>query len=99
MAGILDAEDEALVARLREVLARIASTLAAGAEEPPAQAIRIALDGAEFVMRSELLGDSPERLPRLVPSFVFLVTLAAADHDRALELSRRAAELTEQLGP
>jgi len=91
----LDAEDEALVARLRETLASIASTLGAGAEEPPARAIKIALDGAEFVIRSELQGGSPDRVLQLMPSFVFLVALSVADHDRAIELSLRTAELTE----
>jgi hypothetical protein len=94
---ILDAEDEALVARLRQALAGIASTLSADAEETQVQAVETALDGAEFVIRSELLGGNPDRVLALVPSFVFLVALTVADQDRALELSQRAAELTRQL--
>lgn len=99
MTRILDPEDEALVARLREALADIASTLSAGTEEPPVQAIEIALDGAEFVIRGELAGGDTERILRLMPSFVFLVALAVADQDRALELSQRTAELVERFGP
>lgn len=98
MARFLDAEDEALVAHLREALAGIASTLSAGAEEPPIQVIETALDGAEFVIRGELVGGNAGRVPRLMPSFVFLVALSVADQDRALELSGQTADLIEQLG-
>jgi hypothetical protein len=99
MTRMLDAEDEALVARLREVLAGIASTLSAGAEEPAVRAIETALDGAEFVIRGELSGGNADRVVRLMPSFVFLVALSVADQDRALELSRRTAELIEEVRP
>ncbi|HTR76368.1 MAG TPA: hypothetical protein VMH33_14030 [Solirubrobacterales bacterium] len=92
----LDAEDEALVADLRKALAAVASTLSAGAETPAVQQIKAALDGAEFVMRSELAAGNPRRILKLIPSFVFLVALSAADQDRALELSFRAAELIEK---
>jgi len=96
--GILDAKDEALVGRLREALAGIGSTLSADAEEPSVKAIEITLDGAEFVIRSELLSGNAERVLRLMPSFVFLVALSVADHDRALELSGRTADLIEEIG-
>jgi hypothetical protein len=94
--SMLDADDEALVARLREILASIASTLSAGNPEPAVRAIKTALDGAEFVIRGELGGGNTERVLRLLPSFVFLVALSVADQDRALELSRRTAELTAE---
>lgn len=95
---MLDAQDEALVARLREALAGIASTLSADTEEPAVRGIETALDGAEFVIRGELAGGNGERVLRLMPSFVFLVALSVADQDRALELSRRTAELIKEIG-
>lgn len=42
-------------------------------------------------MRGELVSGNAA----LMPSFVFLVTLPVVDQDRALELSRRAAQLVE----
>lgn len=96
MTRMLDAENEALVARLRGALAAIASTLSAGVEDPAVRAIEAALDGAEFVIRGELVDGNVERVLRLMPSFVFLVALSVADQDRALELSRRTAELTAE---
>jgi hypothetical protein len=98
MNRVLGAEDEALVAQLRETLAGIASTLSKGTREPAVRAIKTALDGAEFVIRSELLSGNADRVVRLLPSFVFLVALPVADHDRAIELSLRTAELTEGIG-
>ena len=99
MTRMLGAEDEALVARLRAALAGIASTLGAETEEPAVRAIGTALDGAEFVIRGELAAGNADRVVRLMPSFVFLVALSVADQDRALELSRRTAELIEEIGP
>jgi hypothetical protein len=99
MTRMPDPDDEALVARLRQVLAAIASTLSAGAENPPVRAIETALDGAEFVIRGELVDGNIERVLRLMPSFVFLVALSVTDQDRALELSRRTAELIAEIGP
>jgi hypothetical protein len=99
MTGTLDAEDEALVARLRETLAGIASTLDAGTEERDVRPIKTALDSAEFVIRSELVSGNADRVLKSMPGFVFLVSLSAADQDRALERSRRTAELIEEIGP
>jgi hypothetical protein len=98
MNKILAAEDEALVARLREALAGIASTLCADAKEPSVRAVETVLDGAEFVIRGELASGDTERVLKLMPSFVFLVALSIVDQDRALELSRRTAELIGELG-
>jgi hypothetical protein len=95
MAGILSAEDESLVEALRNGLARIAAAVGARREHPPRQAVAAALDGAELVVRGELISGNREQLPRLMPSFVFLVTLPIVDQDRALELSRRTEELIE----
>ncbi len=93
VAGGLKPEQEAIAAGLREALAAIASTLAAEVEDPPVQTLQIALDGAEFVIRGELVRGDAARVLDLLPSYVFLVALAVADRDRALELSHRTDEL------
>ncbi len=89
-------EDEALVRRLREALAGIASTLSAGTEHPPVHMIKTALDSIEYFIRGELASSKPERVLLLMPSFVFLVALSVSDQDRAIELSRRTTELIEE---
>jgi hypothetical protein len=61
----------------------------------PENAVGAALDGAELVIRGELVRGNADRLADLMPSFVFLVTLPIVDQDEALALSRRAAELVE----
>ena len=97
MAGILSAEDEWMVIDLRAALAKLAAGLSAEGKPPhPPLAVRAALDGAEMVMRGELVNGKGEWLPKLLPSFVFLVALAVVDQDRALTLSRRATELVEE---
>jgi hypothetical protein len=90
MAGMLNTEDELLVARVRRALAKVAAAL-----DGDGAAVGAALDGAEMVMRGELVSGNAARLPALMPSFVFLVALPAVDQDRALELSRRTARLVE----
>jgi hypothetical protein len=95
--GMLSDEDEELVGRMRQSLASVAA--AAGAENPGGvdeKAVRIALDGAELVIRGELASGNSVRLPGLMAGFVFLVTLPVVDQDRAIELSRRAAEIAEE---
>jgi hypothetical protein len=93
MAGILSTTDEELVSRLRTSLARISAALGARPGDPRGQAVLAALDGAEMVVRGELLVGNADQLPRLMPSFVFLVALPIVEQDRALELSRRTAQL------
>jgi hypothetical protein len=96
-AGPLAPEDEALVGTMRRGLARVAA--AAGAAKPesaPMRGVCAALDGAELVIRGELVSGNAERLPSLMPSFVFLVTLPIVEQDEALELSRRTSQLIEQ---
>jgi hypothetical protein len=94
MAGALDAEDEALVTALRRGLARIAAAVGGeDGEESPPRAVSTALDGAELVIRGEILVGNRGRLSRLMPSFVFLVSLPLVEQDRALGLSRRTEEL------
>jgi hypothetical protein len=99
LTGLLGVDDEALVARLREVLAGIAATLGAGNDDPPAQAIETVLNGSEFVFRNELAVGNAEGVLKLMPGCVYLVAVMFADQDRALELSRRTAQLTEQFAP
>jgi hypothetical protein len=96
MVGILNPEDELLVVRIRRGLAKIAAALNGdGAEDYPERAVGAALDGTELVMRGELVMGNAGQLPALMPGFVFLVVLPVVDQDRALEISRRAAELVE----
>ena len=97
MAGILDAEEESLVRELRGALVRIASALGAGPPEAPkARTIGAALDGAEMVIRGELLNGNARQLPDLMPSLVFLVALPIVEQDRALDLSARTKDLVAQ---
>jgi hypothetical protein len=95
-AGLLDSEDEALVARLRRGLAKVAAAIdGGGAEGASENAVTAALDGAELVIRGELLSGNAAQLAALLPGFVFLVALTMVNQDRALELSRRTGELLE----
>lgn len=97
MADVLGPEDEQLVASLRRGLTKLALALegdrAAGSSKG---AVAAALDGTEMVMRGELVMGNAEQLPALMPGFVFLVVLPVVDQDRALEISRRAADLVEE---
>lgn len=96
MVGILNSDDELLVASVRRGLAKVAAALGAGDSEVASEsAIAAALDGAEMVMRGELVSGNAAQLPALMPSFVFLVTLPVVEQDRALELSKRTARLVE----
>ncbi|MFL5872243.1 MAG: hypothetical protein ACJ75T_02050 [Solirubrobacterales bacterium] len=96
MGGLLSAEDDLLVRRLRAVLTRIAAALRES--EPDFShplIIQMVLDGAEMMMRGEILKGNRDRLAQLMPDFVFLVALPIVDQDRALELSGRATELID----
>ena len=100
MTGVLGAEDEALIGRVRQSLVRIATALGAGQSDFQIRSVRVAIDGAEMASRGELLAGNARYLPRLLPSFVFMVALPIVEQDRALELSHRAAKLIDQeLGP
>jgi len=86
-----------LVTRMRRALARVAAALdGEGPKGASECAIGAALDGAEMVMRGELVRGNAAQLPALMPSFVFLVALPLVDQDRALELSQRSAQLVEK---
>jgi hypothetical protein len=94
--GVLSPEDESLAMSMRQCLAKVAAGVAAGRPRRGADdAVRAALDGAELVIRGELVTGNADHLVSLMPSFVFLITLPIVDQDEALELARRAAELVE----
>jgi len=96
--GILSADDELLVAAIRQRLANVAAAVAAAPLEGAKQkAVNSALDGSELVMRGELAWGNTVDLLALMPSFIFLVTLPITGHGEALALSRRTSELIEAL--
>lgn len=96
MLDVISLEDEVLVATMRRGLTMVATALTAGRpKEASRSAVSAALDRTELVMRGELLTDNPEKLPALIPSFVFLVTLPIVELDRALDLAGRTSELID----
>lgn len=95
MADFIDAQDEHLIAEIRRALARVAASLDGGGEEPE-NAVGAALDGAEMVMRGEVATGNSNRLPALLPGFVYLVALPVVGQDTALAMSKRCARLVEQ---
>jgi hypothetical protein len=94
--GVLSPEEEAFVTSIRGCLAKIAAAATGAGRQEGDNAVSVALDGAELVIRGELARGRSAQLASLVPSFVFLVTLPVLDQDRALELSHRATELIEE---
>jgi hypothetical protein len=92
-----DRDGEDLVPRLREALAKLAwiANNESKGDEREKRAVRAALDGAELVMRAEIASNRPERIGSHLPGFAFTVTFMGLGRDRAIELSRRAAELIE----
>jgi hypothetical protein len=97
---VVDSADELLIAEIRRGLAGAAAAAAFDGEESEStdvNAVIAALDCAEMVMRGEIAMDNAGRLPALLPSFVYLVTLPVVDQDRALQLSKRCARLIEQV--
>jgi hypothetical protein len=84
-------QDEQLVTELRAGLARLAGLRPGEPVEP--LALQGALDGAEFVVRSDLLLGQSGRLPQRLPSFVFLVLLPLLGKPEALHAADRAARL------
>ncbi len=93
--GILNSEDQALVADLRKALAKLVAGLG-GTEDADAQALGAALDGVEMMMLGQLVSGNEEQLPELMPSFVFMVALPLVGQDRALGLSVRTEELVKE---
>jgi hypothetical protein len=98
--GHLDAGDEELIARLRRALARLAIGVRSGEDGTgdSESAVLAALDGAELVVRGEILLGNGARLSVLAPSFAFLTTLPVTGKKRALALSRRVDELLGNAG-
>jgi hypothetical protein len=90
----LSEEDEQLLARLRIGLALLAGSLRGERALAPADVQRT-LDGAEAVARRDILCGRGGRLPRLLPSFVYLVALPLVGQSEALRVSKRAALLLE----
>jgi hypothetical protein len=95
-AGVLGAEDVALMTKVREALAELAARLSADGEGPPAEAVAATLDAAEMAVLGELVFEREDRLPQLMPGLVFLVALPISGQERALELSHRATALIEE---
>jgi hypothetical protein len=97
---ILSEPDERLVVAFRDALGKVASGAWASrggamAEVEDLVPIGIVggLDGAEFVMRGEILTGGIGRLWDLLPSFVYLVTVPIIGQEEALGLSRRTSEM------
>jgi hypothetical protein len=93
MSGLLSPADESFVTELRMALAKVAEALGVRPDDPHIGLISAALDGAEMTVRGELVSGNEDRLPRLMPGFVFMVALPIVDQDRALELSQRTTDL------
>jgi hypothetical protein len=92
----LDSRDEHLIGGLRQRLAKLAAALGtSNAEATSRRDVGFALDGAELVMRGEIVKGNAAKLPALMPDFVFLVALPVIGQDKALLLSVRARELVE----
>jgi hypothetical protein len=93
----LSTGDEQLVVRLRVGLGQLAA--AAGSEHGGSPdrlaAVRMRLDAAESVMRRKIQCGQAERLPQLLPSFIFLAVLPLLGQTEALRVSGRAAQLLE----
>jgi hypothetical protein len=91
----LEENDEQLVTEIRAGLARLAG-MRQGEPAEATAAVRGALDGAEFVVRGDLLLGRSARLPQLLPSFVFLVLLPLLGKPEALRAAERAARLLDR---
>jgi AcrR family transcriptional regulator len=62
-------------------------------EVQPAKTARGVLGGVEAVVRGEIVAGRTEELPRLLPDFVYAVTVPFLGQEEALRLSRRAREI------
>jgi hypothetical protein len=87
-------QDEQLVTELRAGLARLAERRSGEPVEP--LALQGALEGAEFVVRSDILSGQSARLPQRLPSFVFLVLLPLLGKPEALRAADQAARLLDR---
>jgi hypothetical protein len=86
--------DEQFVRRLRGGLASLARSLPA---EPAVDVagVRRALEGAEFVTRREIRRGRAAGLPKLLPTFAYLVSLPLLGQAGALRVSKRATRLLD----
>ena len=98
--GALGTDDDLFVIRLRGDLARIAGALGQVAPDfSHPLIVQMVLDGAEMMIRGEILKASGNACRRCCWILLFLVALPIVDQDRALALSQRASELiAETLG-
>jgi hypothetical protein len=96
--GTLSNEDERLVVAIRNGLTRLASAIGAAKAPggPKRRAVEVALDGAELVVRGELVQGNQSQLGALIPSLVFMVTVPIIEQDEAIELSRRTSALIQR---
>src|SRR5258708_2547776 len=69
----LSPADEQLVAELTAELGRLADLPAAEATDAPAMVAWAALDGAEYVTRTEISKGNASRLPELLPDLAYFV--------------------------
>jgi len=65
----------------------------AGASAAPPRAARAALGAAEAVVRREIAAGRTERLPALLPDFVYSAAVPFLGQEEALRLARRGREL------
>lgn len=65
-------------------------------DEQPPTAAKGALGGPEAVIRREVMAGRAERLPGLLPDFVYGAVVPFLGQEEALRLSRRAVELLKQ---
>ncbi|MDX6623427.1 MAG: hypothetical protein QOE75_1359 [Solirubrobacterales bacterium] len=59
----------------------------------PVSTARAAIGGAEAVVRREIAAGRTERLPRLLPDFIYGTTVTFLGQEEGLRLARRAREL------
>lgn len=96
--AMLEANENELVTSIGLCLARIATAVgdnSSGGIAPAPNAVVATLAGAQMLMRTELVAGRIDQLPRLLPGFVYTVTLGLVGHDEALRLSNRIEELLE----
>jgi AcrR family transcriptional regulator len=74
----------AMLDRLRE---------AGGELQPPPSSARAAIGGGEALVRRELAGRRPDRLPEILPDLVYGATVAFLGQEEALRLARQATAL------
>jgi hypothetical protein len=99
-AAMSGTEGEQLVVGLTAALGRLVSAARSRRGEAVEEIamVRRRLDGAEFVMRRQILIAGGERLPQLVPSLVFLILLPLLGHAEALRACERIACLLGTAG-